>query len=789
MAHSEASSQVLLQSGRELAQALGFGGEPIETVEYRCSIDDVGYDVRTLEISEQLGRPYAIVLDLLTDRVEADLGSLVGGELELGVGRGPIERTFRGVVLRVEDRGGMGGRLCLRVHAGPALALLGQTRRSRIFQGHSVVEIVKQVTGEVFSTCEREIEVDKLTKTYRPLDYCVQYRETDLDFVHRLLEQAGISYYFVFDERPTAAAEVMVLFDHNKTFFEVENVDGTPEVPLLDVGEAQAVVESVQSFRFDRRVRPGRVVQGAWDYKLDPPQLLLADVESEDDGDRGREHFHEHHDDLRLVETDGHGPFEDDTRDRAERKLEALVATASIARGHGNATVFAPGRVFELVGHHDPDHDVAWALTHVVHRGDCPEAHGHESGADREARYENAFECIPLDVPYRPRRSTAKPRIHGPQTATVTGPEGEEIHVDALGRIQVLMHWDREWFLRGDETSCWLRVAQSWAGPGFGTVFLPRVGMEVVVSFIDGDPDQPICTGCVYNGHNSPPYALPDERTKSTIKTRSSPGGEGYNELRFEDHKGHEQVYLHAQRNLDEVVRAGHSMRVGADQSITVGKDRTKTVKGNEKTVVHEDRSDEVLGNALEVVAGSRNVTVMGSAVGENGVVGATLTVGGEYVVEAHARIVLRCGASQIEMTPAGINIATPLMQVTTGGTSLTMNPAQLGVVAPGQIALVGGASTINLAASAEVAGGTSATVSQGDSYLTVNGCATLSGANTTIEGKAVTMVRGPTCSVEGNTIDVAADVGVAVSGAVSAKMSGSGAFVELAGGTAKING
>jgi type VI secretion system secreted protein VgrG len=387
---------------------------------------------------------------------------------------------------------------------------------------------------------------------------------------------------------------------------------------------------------------------------------------------------------------------------------------------------------------------------------------------------------MPADRPYRPTLRTRRPVVQGPHTAVVIGPDNEAVHTDALGRVQVVMHWDREWFLRGEQPSCWLRVAQAWGGVGHGALFTPRVGSEVIVSFLDGDPDRPVCTGCVYNGEAAPPQALPQHKTRSTIRTASVGGHEGFNELTFEDEGGREEIYLHAQRNLREAVGAQHRTSVGADQSLTVGRDRTKTVRGSERAVVEGDRDDEVHGNVTEVIAGSRDVTIMGTQL--NGTVhGGRLKVSGTYAIESDTCIRLQCGASSLELTPAGVRIYAPMVQVHGGPSSAHLLPTGVQVQGP-QATVVGGQSLLQLAVGAELQGGAEAVVRQGESQLRLDGNATVLGATASVHGTMVAELSGTTTSVEGQTVGVSGEA-LQVSGASTTVVEGGGARATFAGG------
>jgi type VI secretion system secreted protein VgrG len=245
--------------------------------------------------------------------------------------------------------------------------------------------------------------------------------------------------------------------------------------------------------------------------------------------------------------------------------------------------------------------------------------------------YRNRFTCVSEDVPYRPERRTRCPVVGGAQTAVVVGPAGEEIHTDVSGRVKVQFHWDREG-KRDDRSSCWIRVSQAWAGPGWGALYLPRVGQEVVVEFLEGDPDRPIIVGGVYNGANPPPVDLPGEKTRSTLRSASSPGGDGSNELRFEDAKGQEEVYLHAQRDLNVVVENDASRRVGGNETIAVDKDRARSVGGSQSLQVAKDDTSTITGSQLLTVSGNRTTTVGASHVETVGA-DQSVSVGGAVAV------------------------------------------------------------------------------------------------------------------------------------------------------------
>ena len=647
-----------------MAPAWGPHPEPLE-------LEGEFFRVRNVDIREELGQPWRMTLEVMTNHPRFDPSRLAGAEVSLHMLRedaaNPADndgRFFHGVVTTTEYVGAFTDAYHMRLLVGPALALLENTKRSRIFQDLNVVEIVQEVTGALIEQRGGELDVSRLVREYPRRDYCVQYDESDLDFVQRVLAEEGITFAFEADE----SRECTVLFDDRDRFGSVlrmvEGLEGSPppqQVPVRgDRGEL-ADVETIASFTWQHRVRPGHGELEQWDWKQAAPGQLQARIEPEEVSPRDVGSFYEHAG-RRLQEDDGgDGNHLDDSADRLGRTYARIALDASIFDGASNVMSMAPGATFELDGHPDTEFNGPYYCIRVTHSAD--NAHV-ELGAEDGSNYDNRFVCASLEQDFAPP-TPARPRIFGVQTATVVGPDGEEIHTDPYGRIKVRMHWDREQRGQADDTSCWLRVAHSWAGAGFGTQFIPRIGMEVLVSFLGGDADRPVCVGAVYNGGHMPPYGLPDNKTQSGIKTQSSPGGNGFNELRFEDAAGKEEIYMHAQRNHTERVLNAHAQRVGSTQSVSVGSTQTTSVGG--KRVVN--------------VTGDQSVTV-GAPPPEDGEPAAgpsnhTLTVEGDItvvsnqqnvVVTAPQSISLICGGSSLVLTPSAITL------VAGGGTQLGLS-------------------------------------------------------------------------------------------------------------------
>lgn len=577
--------------------------QPVPVVGYHFECGDVEWHVRHVSVEETLGSPYRYTLQLVTDDTDLLIEELVGGNATLEIIRDDKVRSVKGYVEEIEHLGVVSHRTRIRVHVVPALAWLARTRSSRIFQEQTIPEIIKAIVQPVLSARSRSLDVAALDKRgFQPREYCVQFYESDLDFLHRLLEEEGLTYFF---DQARETWETVVFTTTNDDFPAFEGLDGSREVPVTR-GDETPNTESIAAFDWTRRARAPRVHQRDWDWKPNPPQIYEATHENASRDDTAIDALPA----IEVYESGDHRLLDPAVEARAERKQQAFAMLDASGVGRSNVTGFTPGSIFELV--HD-DHAGRYLMTRVTHEGDAPHADVVGGGTAAAApSYENRFQCIPAATPYRPLRSTVRPSIPGPQTAVVTGPESEEIYTDEHGRIKVRMHWDRA-KTPPEDSSCWIRVAQMWSGPGWGSVFLPRVGMEVIVTFLNGDPDRPLVTGCVYNGGNRPPYPLPDEKTKSTIKSSSSPGGDGYNELTFEDAAGAEQIILHAQKDLNESVGGSHSTSVGGSQSNAVGGNQSETVSGNATLTVTGTREKTVTQGETITNESDRSTTVTGS--------------------------------------------------------------------------------------------------------------------------------------------------------------------------------
>jgi type VI secretion system VgrG family protein len=515
----------------------------------------------------------------------------------------------------------------------PRLWLLKRKRRTRIFQQMGVREIVSAVLGEAGIATRWQ-----LGREHPVREYCTQYEESDHRFVARLLAESGIYFFFPqgpLDDGEPAGPDAMVpgdsvVFGDDPAGYPPIGGDGSAggEAPSLSFMAMQQTTASHKDkvthfaprttvraeasvFRDYDPERPmARLISSATStHPFPAPEASLIDTAvAAFTGKSGAA--------LGLEVYDHHGPFLfpkwSFASDQAPLILRQKRRRASTARGEGGCAELAPGHRFTLENHPGAHVNRTYVVTSVEHRGEA------RSQGGEWRVYRNTFECAPVEVTYvppRPKRRSVQVAL----TATVTGPAGEEIHVDALGQIKVQFHWDRDGGY-DERSSCWIRPMQAWGGAGWGSQFIPRVGMEVVVVFEGGDTDKPMILGSLYNGTHPPPFLLPADKTRSGWRTQSSPGGGGNNELSFEDAATREQIYVHAQRDLDEVVERNHTLQVRGDESVRVVGSRVDIVEGdviarvagNEEAQVTGDQSTQVEGNRVDVVTGNSDERVSG---------------------------------------------------------------------------------------------------------------------------------------------------------------------------------
>ena len=758
-----------------------FGGLDVHTAAGTLS----DWYLHGFELEERIGEPYSLMLTVSTADLGLSAHGLVGGRCEFHVGRGDFDRDVHGVVIKAETLGLARGTLRLRLWVGPSLELLSLSRRMRVFQGLTAVEIVEALVGPAFERYGGELDTTLVDDVpLRVRDYCVQQDETDLQLAQRLLAEEGIAFSFRHTEGE--GTETMVLLPGTACLHSAAGEhEATRMTKLLARDPDLATEETIQSLQGASRMRVATAEASIWDWKAQSPATVSGRKDPFDqDVDLGESQarfgeLHEHEPYRPVEETEG-GPLFEQVELEADRFGQIHRVDDLRARGAGNVLGFTDGATFEVEQHPSPHLEGKYALLSVTHHAEFHDAD--EGVAEGQvATYGNHFTChrfaapdVEVATPFVPPRRD-KPRAAGPVTATVVGPEGEEIHTDEHGRIKVRMHWDREGLARGDhETSCWVAVGQLWGGPGFGAVFIPRVGMEAVISFLAGDPDRPLCTGVVYNGGNRPPYPLPEHKTRTVLRTSSSPGGDGHNELSFEDAAGSEEVFLKAQRNLREAVGANQSTNVGANQTVNVGGHRKKTIKGFEETTVDDYQLRTVKSDSCTIIWGGEKTRVRcGAAKGKQFAASgtSTLSVEGERLVDAEKieLMAMARGASAVfstlTMLDKSVELVTPeLFRIKVGaGAVFEITPTEATLTVD-TIKLQSKTSTITM---------------DGDS------------AGVTIEGQDIVELRkgkDDACclSLDGDATLKGADVEVGATG--DAKLKGMSAIIEAAK-EASVNG
>jgi type VI secretion system secreted protein VgrG len=521
------------------------------------------------------------------------------------------------------------------------------TRKSdcRIFQKMKVPDIVKQIFDEMnFKDYKLQLYGDFLER-----EYCVQYRETDFNFISRLLEEEGIFYFFEHQDGIHTLILANDPIEHRPC---PDQPQGRYEGAS---GGAAQEDDIILEWRAQQEMRPGVYAQADYNFEQ-PSQVLQASITG-----KGSYEIYDYHPGEYRKVPEGDG--------LVRTRLQELESPTLVARGSSDCRAFTSGYRFDLTEHYRSDMNQAWVLTALRHTASQPGDFRSGTGfSQADFHYRNCFECIPHSTPFRPARITPHPVVQGSQTAVVVGPAGEEVFVDQYGRVKVQFHWDRKG-KKDENSSCWIRVAQNWAGKQWGAIFTPRVGQEVVVDFLEGDPDQPIITGRVYNAEQVTPYKLPDEKTKSTIKSNSSKGGGGYNELRFEDAKGKEQVFIHAERNQDIRIKNDLYETVGAASHRKVGEDHLEEIGGDLHLAVKGDQNEKVDGT-VSLNAGVGYQAKVGTNYALDAGTEVHVKAGMNLVIESGTMLTLKVGGNFININPAGVFVSGTMVMINSGGSA-----------------------------------------------------------------------------------------------------------------------
>ncbi len=615
---------------------------PADTPQFTLTLDGVAHDFQILafEGTEAIGRPYRFQLELVSERPDWPLESLLHRRAFLGLG--PGDAGIHGQIAAVAQ-GDSGHRLTrYRIELVPRLAYLAHRTNSRIFQGLSVPEILAQLLQE-HGILDGDYRFALGPTRYPPRAYCVQYGESDLAFLTRLCEEEGLHFH----HQHRRDGHVLVFGDDATAFPRLGAtryrpgsglVADEPVISRLAVG--LRIRSSASLLRDHDPLHPRLHLQSSAGTAAQP--------RLEDYGFPGR--FTDRAVGQRLN----------------TRRLERLRGDVHQAQGASDQPSLASGHFLPLEQHPRADWNQLWLLTDVRHQGRQPqvleESLPQASAEDFYQGYRNTFVARPWTLPFRLPLRHPRPRLLGAQTAVVTGPTGEEIHCDALGRVKVQFHWDRQG--QADErTSCWLRVASGWAGAGYGALSVPRIGMEVLVGFLEGDPDQPLVIGCLHHAEHRPPLELPRDRTRSTFKSLSSPGGNGYNELRLEDRQGQEEIHLHAQRDWNEHIGHDHRSEIGHERHQRIGANSYSTFHAEEHRITHGERRTEVRADDHLDVDESQHLRLDGGLFVEAGSE-IQLQSGQKIVLEAGAHLTLKAGGSFVQLDAGGVTLVGPSIRV-----------------------------------------------------------------------------------------------------------------------------
>ncbi|MFJ4493751.1 type VI secretion system tip protein TssI/VgrG [Pseudomonas atacamensis] len=621
---------------------------------FSLKVEDYVGDLQVLSFTgtEGISQAYRFDLELVSENPDLDLEQLLHKQAFLAFD--PQGSGIHGQIYRVAQ-GDAGKRLTrYKVSIVPQLQYLHHRTNQRIYQQMSAPKIIALILEE--HGIKSNAYSFQLSQPCPDRDYCVQYDETDLHFVQRLCEEEGIHYHFQHSDKGH-----LLVFGDDQTVF--QNL-GQPTAYVQGSGMV-ADEPVIKAFKLRLETRTTRTTRR--DYDFEKPRLRM-EAAYKPDGDSTEPD---------LEDYDYPGRFIDRARGKflSQRALERHRADYRQAEGRGDQTKLVSGHFMEMSDHPRSEWNDLWLLTEIFHEGKQPQvleegvtSDTTDNKDDFHQGYRNRFLATPWDVFYRPALEHPKPRVLGNQTAMVTGPKGEEIHCDQYGRIKVQFHWDREG-LADDKTSCWLRVSSAWAGDRYGAISIPRIGMEVLVTFLEGDPDQPLVTGCLYHKENPVPYALPANKTRSVFKTLSSPGGGGYNELRIEDKKGAEQIYIHAQRDWDENVEHDQKIRVGNERHDTVVKNTYTELKAEEHRTTISDRKVEAklddhltVGQNQHVKLGTAQLTSVGKEI--------HLKAGDKIVIEAGTELTILGGGSFIKLNGGGVTVVGPVIKINAGGSA-----------------------------------------------------------------------------------------------------------------------
>jgi type VI secretion system secreted protein VgrG len=612
--------------------------------------------VRSFEGSEEMSGLFDFRVELVSTNGAIQATDIVGKRATLSIVQADrsTERFFDGFVARFAQLPTRGRLYRYEARLVPWLWFLTRTTDCRIYQEKTVPEIIEDVFSR-FGFTDYQVQ---LSGSHDPWNYCVQYRETSFNFISRLMEKEGIFYFFKHEN----GKHTMILADKSSVHQPCPYQSSVRMEPATSSGFLRPE-DTINHWERYYHFRTGKWAQTDYNYETPTTSLMVNDSTVLNLDGISKFEFYDY---PGAFDSKGYG------ESLTKLRMEEEEAGFDLAQGASDCRSFYPGFKFTLKFHEQKDQNTTYTLLSVNHSGSQGSLYGEFEG--EQASYENRFRCFPDKVQFRPMRLTPKSIVHGCQTAVVVGPDGEEIYTDSYGRVKVQFFWDRLG-QKNEKSSCWVRVSQPWAGKNWGAIWIPRIGQEVVVDFLEGDPDRPLIVGRVYNEQQTVPYDVPGNSTQSGFKSRSSKGGGSadFNEIRFEDKKGSEEVFVQAQKDLNIVVEHDEGRTVGHDRTKTVSHDETTTIGNNRTETVSHDESITIGNNRTETVGSQESGTIgqkrswsIGQeddlTVGEQ----ISITAGMKITIQAGVEIQIMAGASMITLGPQGIAIAgVPMVQIT----------------------------------------------------------------------------------------------------------------------------
>jgi type VI secretion system secreted protein VgrG len=717
----------------------------------------LGEDVlllRAFRGQEYLSRLFSFDLDLASERDAVSYDGIVGQNVTVSMTLADgSERYLNGWVSRFVEAERDSKATSYKATIVPWLWFLGQTTDCRIFQNRAVPDLVKQI----FQEYGYSDFVFRLQGEFSPRNYCVQYRESDLNFITRLMEEEGIFYFFEHHE----GKHTLVLGNSAASFKPCPSQSKARyQISAGGWRDDDVILRWNQEWSY----RPG--VYSLSDYNFETPSTKLLSSA------KGKTKWE-------LYDYPGEFAKRAEGDRLARIRLEEQQMSEAVAHAKSDCRAFSVGQTFSLIDHFREDQNQEYVITAVRHEGKHDIAYTSGSAVSTEPVYENSFECVPSSTPIRPLRITPVPVVQGCHTAVVVGPSGGEIFTDKYGRVKVQFHWDREG-KTNENSSCWVRVSYPTAGKTWGAIQIPRIGQEVIVDFIEGDPDRPIITGRTYNAGQMPPWDLPGKGMVSGFKSNSTKGGGGYNELSFDDTKGNELIQVHGQYDMDTVVehderrhiKNNRAKNVDANETNTIGVNRTEKVGANEEITIGANRTESV-GSSESVT-----VTLMRT---HNVGVNDMLNVGAAQEISVGGAQALTVGGGRAKTIGIGEVVNIGAMQTVNIGAaqSITVGAAQTTTIAAGQTTSIGAGQTISIAADlGETIGGNHSETTSGDRSTSISGADSVSvGKTFTLEAQESITLKVGSASIVINkdgkiTVD-GADISTKASGKINSEAKG----------------